>query len=92
MLVKAKETIWLEGLPPHNWRNIAITPTMSIVERARDVNYASENPTPMLDDAGEPATAAPNLTLAGPPDAPAEATLTGALTSFSKGWDVDFVA
>jgi hypothetical protein len=25
MLVKAKETIWLEGLPPHNWRKIAIT-------------------------------------------------------------------
>ena len=27
MLVKAKETIWLEGLPPHNWRNIPIALT-----------------------------------------------------------------
>jgi len=27
MLVKAKETIWLEGSPPHNWRNIAIALT-----------------------------------------------------------------
>jgi hypothetical protein len=27
MLIKAKETIWLEGAPPHNWRKIAISPT-----------------------------------------------------------------
>jgi hypothetical protein len=34
MLVKAKETIWLEGLPPHNWRKIAIT----LIDRDRECN------------------------------------------------------